>query len=394
MKSIPVLQIISGFAVEGPLGGIERFGIELSRELMDTSYHPILCGMWDYGTNSEIRWLEQVRAAGVEGFVSAEWNGAHPYYSFLRAWNGVRRYFSDHPDPPHIIHSHCQFGDVLALLLTATLPVRAVLRTVHNEREWGKRPWRRWLLTNLLYPFFFSAELGVSQKVAANLKNRWVAQLLGREARCVYNAIDLDRFENLGQRHLRTLKRQELGLPLDARVVITVGRLTQQKGYDVLLKSFRLVRQRLPDVYCIIVGDGVLSLSLQKQARRLDIADAVIFTGSRTDVEELLTVADLFVSSSLWEGLPTVILESMAANVPVIATKVSGSIELISDGKTGLLVSAGDSKALAQAMVELLQDPERAYQMTKAAKKVVQRFSVAHVVGEYIEIYNHLLSQS
>ncbi|MFW6116573.1 MAG: glycosyltransferase, partial [bacterium] len=147
MKRTRVLQIISGFAVEGPLGGIERFGIELSRNLDSSRFEPILCGLWRYHVPYEQHWVDRLREAGFDAFFAADWNDEHPYRSFFLAWRGVLQHLNS--QSVDIVHSHCQFGDLVAILTARPLHAKTILRTVHNEKEWPKRPWRRWLLTNV-----------------------------------------------------------------------------------------------------------------------------------------------------------------------------------------------------------------------------------------------------
>lgn len=391
MRRVRVLQIISGFAVEGPLGGLERFGIELVRTMDHKRFEPILCGLWRYHTPYEDRWVVRLQERGVDAFFAADLDEAHPYRSFLQAWRGILQHLAG--QRVHLIHSHSQFGDVAALLVARPLQAQAVLRTVHNEREWPRRPWRRWVLTNTLFPFLFRQEIGISQRVKDNLEQRPMARLLRRESRCIYNAIDLDRFQSSEDRDIRERKRQELGLSATEPVALTIGRLTPQKGYAILLQAATQVLAEIPSFRFLIVGVGELEEELKRMARQLGIEHAVIFTGSRQDVEGLLAVVDLFTSSSLWEGLPTVILESMAARVPVVATDVSGTRELVQDGVTGLLVPPGDPHSLAHAIMRMFREREQAMAMTERAYCRVQGFSIARVTEQYMEVYLQLLDQ-
>lgn len=389
MDRARIVQIISGFAVEGPLGGIERFGIELSRNLDSALFEPILCGLWRYHTPYEKQWVDRLRKSGIEAFFAADWNEERPYQSFFSAWRGILEHLNN--TSVDLIHSHCQFGDVAAILIARRLHPKAMLRTVHNEKEWPKRPWRRWLLTDAVYPLFFQQEVGVSQRVRDNLRHRLTARLLGRESLCIYNAIDLNRFRSSKAQGMREKKRQELRLPLEEPMVITVGRLTRQKGYVFLLQAASIVLQEIPSIRFVIVGEGELEEELRSTAEELGIEHAILFTGSRQDVEALLHAADLFVSSSLWEGLPTVILESMAAKLPVVATDVSGTRELVQDRDTGILVSPGNSQALARAIAGVLQQREHVTKMTETAYRRVREFSIASVARQYEGIYQSLL---
>lgn len=393
MKPIRVLQIISGFAIEGPLGGIERFGVELAQALAaGGQVEPLVCGMWAYQTPYEADWMARLQAQGIDAFMPAVWEDSSPYRSFWRAWQGTRRHL--HGGRVDILHSHCQFGDGLALLLKRELGAKAVVRTVHNEREWGKRPLRHLLLTNGLYPLRFQQELGVSQQVVDNLNQRPLARRLGKTAVLAYNALNVSRFANI--RVNRDEKRRELGLPADAPLIGSVGRLTEQKAYDLFLKAAALVQARLPEAHFLLVGDGPLAADLQAQADRLGLAARVTFTGARRDVEELLPILDVFVNSSHWEGLPTVMLESMAARVPVVATNVSGNRELVRDGENGRLVPPNDPSALAQAVQDTLAlPPSQRQAICQAAFNQVQAtFDINQIARQHEALYRAHLTGS
>jgi glycosyltransferase involved in cell wall biosynthesis len=387
MKKIRVLEIISGFAVEGPLGGIERFGIELAQALDPTLIEPIVCGLWAYGSPFEQQWVDRLRAKGINAFIAADWDEQAPYRSFWRAWQGMQTILQE---PVDVIHSHCQFGDLLALLFKKRLKARRLIRTVHNEREWGKRPLRRLLLTELLYPWRFDFEVGVAQQVVDNLDRRLAARLLQRRSARLYNALNLARFQQLPDRRQAT--RERLGIAPEAVVIGSVGRLTAQKGYSYLLKAAPLILAQKPEAFFLLVGGGELEQSLQQEALELGLAHRILFTGPRNDVEELLASMDIFINSSLWEGLPTVILESMAAHLPVIATSVSGNQELISHGRTGLLVPPADREALTTAVITLMSlSPEAQQEMCRQAYRfVAENFTIHAVARQHELMYSHL----
>ena len=391
MNRIRVLEIISGFAIEGPLGGIERFGIELAQSLDQEIIEPIVCGMWAYGTPYEYGWVNMLNKQGIRAFIAADWEASSPYKSFIRAYKGTKKQI----EPPiDIIHSHCQFGDILALLLKRQVGARALIRTVHNEREWGKRPLRRILLTGMLFPLLFDYEFGVAQRVVDNLDQRFVAKLIRKRSIRAYNALNLARFENV--KVDRSAKKKQLGIPENMPVIGTVGRLTEQKGYDIFLKAATIVLQKIPHVYFLLIGGGDLYNKLKKQAVDLGIENRVLFTGPRDDVEELFQIMDVFVNSSLWEGLPTVMLESMAAQVPVIATNVSGNIELIQHKKTGLLIPPADFEQLGQTIITILTTPPDVVQeMCLQANDFVRRhFSIQTIAQQYATVYSNLTSNN
>jgi glycosyltransferase involved in cell wall biosynthesis len=233
--------------------------------------------------------------------------------------------------------------------------------------------------------------LGVSRKVVENLDDRIVSRLLGRHGVYIPNALDFERFVRDGTD--KAAKRLELGIPAQGPLVGSIGRLTAQKGYHLFLQAIPGVLQNIPDAHFVLVGSGEMDDPLRRQAEESGIADHVTFAGSRSDIEDIFGTLDLFVSSSLWEGLPTVILESIAAGVPVVGTLVSGTIELIQNGESGLLVEAGNPEALATAIVTALQDPVTTRNRAERAFTYISsRYAISAVTDEYEELYQRLLA--
>lgn len=185
-----------------------------------------------------------------------------------------------------------------------------------------------------------------------------------------------------------------LNLPLNARIVLTAGRLTEQKGHRFLLEAVPTIIEHAPEAHFVFVGEGQLKGELQASVYRLGLQSRVHFAGQREDVPELMTAADLFVLPSLFEGLPLVILEAMAAGLPVIGTRVCGIDEAVIDGITGRLVEAGDARVLAAAVLEALEQPELAAHWGEAGQKRFEReFTAARMARETFAVYEGLLQK-
>jgi len=188
--------------------------------------------------------------------------------------------------------------------------------------------------------------------------------------------------------------RRELGIASGAPIVLCVARLEKQKGVRYLLHAARMIIRELPEVRFLIAGKGRLEKKLRRLSTRLNVSDNVSFLGFRSDVPELLSAAEMVVCPSLWEGMPNIILEAMAAGKPVVATAVDGSAELVDDHVTGLLVEPADVSALADAVRTVLADPERARQMGNAGRMKVQReFSLDRMIHRNVLLYERLLSR-
>jgi glycosyltransferase involved in cell wall biosynthesis len=206
------------------------------------------------------------------------------------------------------------------------------------------------------------------------------------------NFVDATQIQRQSVRTDRLVMRQTLGLSQDRFVIGNIGRLHTQKGLAFLLNAMPAIQKIIPEVCLLLVGDGELRHELEVQARKLDLKEAVLFLGARDDVPQLLTTLDLFVLPSLWEGLPLAVLEAMAVGLPVVATDVGGTAAAVLEGVTGRLVPPRDTPALAQAIIQLGQNPALCRQMGQAGFAHVQEnFTVDRAVTSLMTLYQTLL---
>jgi glycosyltransferase involved in cell wall biosynthesis len=212
----------------------------------------------------------------------------------------------------------------------------------------------------------------------------------------IRNGVDLGRFSELPE---PDRIRRELGVPRDVPLVAVVSRLNRLKGLEQFLEAAAVVSGRFPDARFIVVGEppphdpGYLD-DLKTLARDLGIASRVTFTGLRSDVPALLASVDVAVMPSLNEALSNALLEAMAAGAPLVATRVGGTPEALIDGETGLLVPPDDVRSLAAAVVRLLEAPDLAARLGRAARQLIaDRFSIARMATDTERLYRELLSQ-
>ncbi len=178
------------------------------------------------------------------------------------------------------------------------------------------------------------------------------------------------------------------------RIIGNVGRLEPVKGTRFLIDAFAQVASQFADAQVWLVGDGTERQSLAMQAQQQGIAAQIEFLGMRPDVATLLTQMDIFVLPSQWEGMPNAVLEAMAAGLPVIATGVGGTTEVVVQDETGLLVPAADPTALAKAIATLLSDPALCRRMGAAGRqRAEQHFSIEQTVGKTVGLYEKLLDE-
>ncbi|MGE5576559.1 MAG: glycosyltransferase family 4 protein [Syntrophothermus sp.] len=208
----------------------------------------------------------------------------------------------------------------------------------------------------------------------------------------IYNGIDTSRFSRARNPEVRTRKRSEMGLTSDHFVVGTIARLISSKGVGCLLEAASVVLDRIPGAVFVIVGDGPQRQELQNKAAGLGIGGAVRFLGFREDVPELLGAFDLFVLPSLSEGMAITLVEAMAAGRPVVASRTGGIVEVVEDGKTGLLAPPGESGALAGAILRLHDDPGKAAEFVAAGqRRVEEKFTLEAMLRQTQEVYRSVL---
>ena len=232
----------------------------------------------------------------------------------------------------------------------------------------------------------------VSETLCHDLQARWM--LPPERISAVPNGVDLDRF---GSASNATDLRNELGIGAEDMVVMTIGGLRPVKDHATLIRGFAKANRRLPSSRLVIVGMDWRSLraEMESLAAQLGIGEKVMFTDVRTDIPALLRTCDVYVNTSLFEGLSNTILEAMASGKPVIATDVGGNPELVQDDMTGFLIRAGDDSQLAGRLETILSDKLLRQRMGASGRRVTEeRFSVARMVEDYSNMYLGYFSQT
>ncbi|MDQ4129502.1 MAG: glycosyltransferase family 4 protein, partial [Actinomycetota bacterium] len=179
----------------------------------------------------------------------------------------------------------------------------------------------------------------------------------------------------------------------DRPTVVCVAKLRPEKGHDLLLAAFALVRQEVPNARLVLVGDGDLRPALESQAHELGLTEAVEFAGAVPSIWTYLAAADVFALASETEAFGMAIVEAMGAGLPVVAPDVGGVPELVVPGVTGELFPPGDHHALAARLIDLLASPERRARMAAAALDKAQPLRMEHTLPRYFALYDELLER-
>ncbi len=267
--------------------------------------------------------------------------------------------------------------------------VPVVISTVHNSiADYESNRWKRWIYSAALRVTlpWVSRIICVSDAIRQDVAHDDPAA--AGLAETVHNGVDGLWGQKEGE---RAGVRRELGLT-DAPLLVTVARLTEQKGHCDLIEALALLRDRWPHIQWVCVGDGELKESLETLAAARGVTPMCRFVGARDDVKAFYAAADMVVLPSHSEGFPFVILEALAMAKPVIATSVNGVPEVIEHMKTGLLVKARDIAGLAGAVQSLLEDPGQAAQLGIAGRAVVRaRFTADRMVEKTVTVFDAAL---
>ncbi|PYQ12640.1 MAG: glycosyltransferase family 1 protein [Acidobacteria bacterium] len=212
------------------------------------------------------------------------------------------------------------------------------------------------------------------------------------KVRLIWNGAPLAEFAAVAPPVARAVRR-ELGLPADAPVVGSIGRLSEQKGHRYLLDAAARVLHQRTDARFLIAGDGDQMDPLRRQAEELGIASSVVFAGHRPDVPALLGAIDVFAISSTYEGTPLALFEAMAAGKAIVSTAVDGCREVLEDGLTGLLVPPRDPEALAAALRRSLDDEALRASLAARAREASARYDISACVARMQDLYDEVLAE-
>ncbi len=208
----------------------------------------------------------------------------------------------------------------------------------------------------------------------------------------LYNGVEISRFKNIEESVQRQLK-QSLKLPSNSQIIVTVAVLREPKGIQYMLNALPALLDKNPNIHYLIVGDGAYGASLRELAADLAIQEHVTFAGHRADIPALLSISDIFVLPTLGDALPTVLIEALAAEIPIVASNVGGVPEIVENEVNGLLVPPGDSSELTQACLQFLQNRELASQIVQVGNAIVQqRFNISVQIEKLSHIYEEVSS--
>jgi len=280
-----------------------------------------------------------------------------------------------------VVHTHNRDADVPGFLAArkAKVPVISTIHAFINRDKYGnpKMNFPLWKYNRLLKEIpdrIITVSSALKQDLVKKLN------ISEQKVSMILNAVDLSR---LKVRKSKQEVRQELGIPQEARVVGAVGNLIAIKGYDYFIESASIVLESSSDIKFLLVGDGNQRSVLREKVEALNLEKNFIFAGHRNDVPDILQILDIFVHPSLLEALPRSVMEASGMGIPVVATEVGGTPEVVKDKETGFLISPQNPNKLALNILYLLEHSEKAQDMGRVGKEWINRwFNAPRMVEE------------
>jgi len=286
-----------------------------------------------------------------------------------------------------ILHCHLIASNIVAKPLGALCRVPVIINHDHTNDSFRARQRAR-LALDTLSNRFASHIITVSESCRRFLLTR--EGIPEQKITLVQNAIDLRRYSpECGD---RKSARRSLGLPPGVPVVAGVGRLNPQKNFSLFIEIAALVLRAVPGAHFVLAGEGPEEQGLRRLAHEAGLDDHITFTGYVADTRQVYLATDVLVMPSLFEGLPMTLLEAMAMRMPVVASKLDGIAEVITDRQDGFLVPDLDAPLFAERITRLLEDPALARTTGEsAARTVAARFSVGRMTSQVEDIYEKFL---
>jgi glycosyltransferase involved in cell wall biosynthesis len=285
---------------------------------------------------------------------------------------------------PDVLHSHMVHANLLARAIRPVVRVPALVSTIHSINDGGPLRMAAYRLTSgLVDRFTIISRLAAERYIA-------IKAVPAHRLQVVPNAADTDRFRKLPE--ARAVVRRELGLG-DEFVWLAVGRFETAKDYPTMIAAFARLAAVRPASRLLLVGKGSLQSEVEGMVQAAGVEEGVRFLGVRRDIPALMSAADGYLLSSAGEGMPVVLLEAAASELPIVATRVGGVAEVVDDGSTGLLVRSADPAALAEAMekMELLTREARLGMGARGRTLVEQRYGTRRIMETWERLYSDVI---
>jgi glycosyltransferase involved in cell wall biosynthesis len=373
-KKIKVLEAIR----QGSVGGGESHILDLVKHINKDRFQPVVLSFTDGQMMTELKNI------GIDNFIIS----SEKAFDFSK-WKQVKALMQEEKIDLVHIHGTRATSNIYWAAKNLNLPV---IYTIHGWSFHNDQP-------PLVKKGRIMFEKWITNKTNCNISVSVSNQKTGKEIMpkfnsvVIHNGIDLKKFNPVSNE--RKNLRADLKIADDAIVICFIGRMTQQKDPLNLIKAFQEVLKSNPKAVLLMVGDGEIKADAIQLAKKLCIEKSIIFENFRNDIPDVLYSSDIYCLPSLWEGFPIGLLEAMAMGKPVVATTVDGSVEIIENGKNGMLIEPQDIPMLAGAINNLINDKALKDQLGQAARQtIINEFDVCKMTKKIEDVYTNVLSKN
>ena len=382
-KPAQPLRILVLRAVDGAGGGADSIILRTASTIDPAAFQMRLCFL-RHRADQDFIFEDECRKLGLD-YRQVLHRGPLDLQTLPRIRDQVHQF------RPDIVHSHDYKANFYNLAVR-----RAKFGRVSTSHGWTGHGFRERFI---YYPVDkrilnrFDLRIAVSDQIRDELLQRGASE---RQTRVLLNGIDCDSF--IDRTLTRDQARAKLGLAADQLVIGAVGRIEKQKRFDLLLRAFEIIRRSSPNAKLVIAGDGSLKPQIENLATQMDLASSCLFLGHRTDINRIYLAFDVLAQASDYEGTPTVLVEAMALEVPIVATDAGGTTQLIVDGEHGFIVPCGVPDKLAEAIRKTLSDPSATRRRVFRARQRMEkdlsfRSRTNRLSSFYHEVHRAILSK-
>jgi glycosyltransferase involved in cell wall biosynthesis len=385
MEKIRVIHLITRLIV----GGAQQNTMETCAYLNKNRFAAQIIAGPQTGPEGEI--LSEVRRKNIPLAIIPELvREVHPINDFIALQKIVALFKREQP---HIVHTHSSKAGILGRWAARIAKVPVIIHTVHG---WGHHSYQKPLIRRLFITIERNMEKSTDRLIAVSnaTVEKGLNDRIGTRDKytVIHSCINLDDF-TASLRDPQQLKKS-LGINPQSPVIGTVSRLSQQKNPLDFIRMAALIKQEVPESKFLFVGDGALRSTTETLIRELNLTDDVFLAGLRHDIADLLRCMDIFTLTSLWEGLPRVIPQAMAAGLPVVANEVEGTAEVIQDGINGSLIPPHDVSCMAHKVVQLLKDAHLRKSMgARGRETALSEFSLHDMIQKIETLYCDVLAR-
>lgn len=363
-KKIKIIHLITGLGIGGAEAALRDLVLGIDRDRFESVVVSI---------QSKREIADQIEPAGIRVIYlnGAIGNG----FGFLKLIAVLRN------EKPDVLHTQLFHADIMGRLAGFIARVPKNISTLQNVTFGGKL--REWLL--VLTRGLVDEHVAVSNIVLDHTAKLGIARK--EKSHVIYNAVNVEKYKPTSHREEL---RNKLGLDVTKKIIVSTGRLIEQKGFPYLMEAMQslYVEKNIHDIQLIILGEGPDRFQLEHIQKSFP-KDLVVLAGAVLNVVEYLQAADIFVMSSVWEGCSVALIEAGAVGLPVVATPVGVAPELIVDNHNGILIPIQDTRALAQALYRLLilSPEDRQVFGTHLRNSVTKRFSADTMIHDYEKLF-------